>query len=596
MKLTFIGADHEVTGSCTHLEICGKRILVDYGMEQGKDFYQNAPLPELPGEIDAVLLTHAHMDHSGLLPLLYKNGFKGPVHATKPTGNLCEIMLRDSAHIQEFEAEWRNRKGERSGEAPYVPLYTMADADGILKQFVPHRYDEQFQLFEGIQVRFTDAGHLLGSSYIEIWIDENGEKRKIVFSGDIGNVNQPLLRDPSLVDEADFIMVESTYGDRLHDAPPDYAVALAEVLQKTFDRGGSVIVPSFAVGRTQELLYFIRQIKAGGLVHGHDHFPVFVDSPLASAATKIYLDNGEFCYDAEARSFLDQGINPLDFEGLSITQSTQESMAINTDTRSKVILSASGMCEAGRIKHHLKHGLWNANNTILFVGFQAPGTLGRSLLEGAEKVKLFGETILVNAEIKQLPGISGHGDANMLIKWATHFSPKPSRVFVNHGETDVCEIFTKRLHDEFGLASTSPYSGSIYDLVKNEYILETKPEPLAGRIREHVPQEDQAPQDGQTPQQRQAPQESRGQVGHAPHKNPMPQESRGQVGHAPQESHGQAGRTPLEPRGEQESTYQQVLVALERLVDLIRSSKGRSIQDLRTITDKINAVNDELER
>ena len=582
MKVTFIGADHEVTGSCTHLELCGKHILVDYGMEQGKDFYQNVSLPTIPGEIDAVLLTHAHMDHSGLLPLLYKNGFKGSVHATTPTHNLCDIMLRDSAHIQEFEAEWRNRKGARSGEKPYVPLYVMKDAEAILKQFVPHKYDEKFTLFDGIEVRFTDAGHLLGSSYIEIWIDENGEKRKIVFSGDIGNINLPLLRDPSLVDEADFIMIESTYGDRVHDAPPDYARALADVLQATFDRGGSVIVPSFAVGRTQELLYFIRRIKDEGLVHGHNSFPVFVDSPLANAATRVYLENADFCYDDEARAFVEKGINPIAFDGLTITESSQESMAINTDTRPKVILSASGMCEAGRIKHHLKHGLWNAANTILFVGFQAPGTLGRSLLEGAEKVKLFGETIRVNAEIKQLPGISGHGDVNMLIKWATHFSPKPRRVFVNHGESEVCDLFAKRLQDEFGLAATSPYSGSIYDLVQNKYLLEAAPEPLKGRIGEPLPQEisDQSEQRdpfGRTPRQQKA-------------QKDQPQKGQAQKG---QSQKGQ--REPQAPR-ESDSAYRQLLVALARLVDTIRSSKGLSSRDMDRFADEIDAISDEMER
>lgn len=570
MKATFIGAVHEVTGSCTHLEICGKRILIDYGMEQGKDFYQNAPLPTLPGEIDAVLLTHAHMDHAGLLPLLFKSGFKGAVHATKPTNNLCEIMLRDSAHIQEFEAEWRNRKGARSGEKPYVPLYTMADAEGILKQFVPHRYDEKFQLFEGIEVRFTDAGHLLGSSYIEIWIDENGEKSKIVFSGDIGNVNLPLLRDPSLVDEADYIMIESTYGDRVHDAPPDYAKALAAVLQTTFDRGGSVIIPSFAVGRTQELLYFIRHIKDEGLVRGHSNFPVFVDSPLANAATRVYLENAEFCYDDEARAFVEQGINPIAFDGLNITQSNQESMAINTDRRAKVIISASGMCEAGRIKHHLKHGLWNAANTILFVGFQAPGTLGRSLLEGAEKVKLFGETIRVNAEIKQLPGISGHADVSMLIKWATHFSPKPRRVFVNHGESEVCDLFTKRLQSEFGLAATSPYSGSIYDLVANQYILEAQPEPLKERVRTHIPQEGDN-------QELQAAGQQKPQKGQQPQK-------------------GQKAQREPQWQREQTTAYQQLLVSLERLVDIIRASKGRSNRELRNVARQLDAISDEMER
>lgn len=536
MKLTFIGADHEVTGSCTYLEACGKRILVDYGMEQGKNFYENAPLPALPSEVDAVLLTHAHIDHSGLLPLLYKNGYKAAVHATTATCNLCDIMLRDSAHIQEFESEWRNRKGKRSGEEPFVPLYTMADAEGIIKQFVPHRYDERFTLFDGIDVRFTDAGHLLGSSHIELWLTENGESRKLVFSGDIGNIDQPLLRDPSLVDEADYCMVESTYGDRLHDAPPDYAKALAAVLQKTFDRGGTVIVPSFAVGRTQELLYFIRRIKEEGLVHGHDGFPVFVDSPLANAATRVFIENAEFCYDEEAKAFVDAGINPLSFDGLTITQTTQESIALNTDTRCKVILSASGMCNAGRIKHHLKHGLWNANNTVLFVGYQAAGTLGRALIEGAEKVKLFGETIRVNAEITELPGISGHADANMLIKWVTHFSPKPKRVFVNHGESSVCDLFTKRLADEFGLPATAPFSGSVYDLIENRYVLEAKPVAVEGA-----------------------------------------------------EKYEETAQKAASP-------YEKLLAALERLTRLVKGGKGRSNREIRSVTGQLEAISDEWER
>ncbi len=533
MKLTFIGAAHEVTGSCSYLEVCGKRILVDYGMEQGRDDYENAPLPVKPTEIDAVLVTHAHIDHTGLLPLLYKNGFRGPVHATQATSNLCDIMLRDSAHIQEFEAEWRNRKNMRSGEAPFVPLYTMDDAAGVVKQFVSHRYNERFTLFDGLDVCFVDAGHLLGSSSIELWITEGGESRKLVFSGDLGNVDQPLLRDATLLDKADYAVIESTYGDRLHERPPDYAVALAAVLQRTFDRGGSVIVPSFAVGRTQEMLYFIRRIKTEGLVHGHDGFPVFVDSPLASAATRVFVENAEFCYDAEAKAFVDEGINPLDFDGLTISETSQDSMAINTDPRSKVILSASGMCEAGRIKHHLKHGLWDSKNTILFVGFQAYGTLGRALIEGAEKVKLFGETIRVNAEITQLPGISGHGDANFLIKWITHFSPAPKKVFVNHGESSVCDLFAKRLVDEFHLNATAPYSGSVFDLIKGEFLVEKGPVPVAEHEKAAVPFA--------------------------------------------------------------ESPYGRLLAALERLTKLVKKGSGRSNHELRRVAGEINAISDEWE-
>jgi metallo-beta-lactamase family protein len=503
-------------------------------MEQGKDFYVNADLPVPPAEIDAVLLTHAHIDHSGLMPLLYKNGFRGEIHATKATCNLCDIMLRDSAHIQEFESEWRNRKGKRSGDDPFVPIYTMEDAENVLKLFVPHRYSERFTLFDGVDVQYTDAGHLLGSASIEVWMSEDGESRKMVFSGDLGNINQPLIRDPSMIDEADYFMIESTYGDRVHEAPPDYAIALAEVLQRTFDRGGSVIVPSFAVGRTHEMLYFLRRIKTENLVHGHDGFPVFVDSPLANAATRIYVENEDFCYDEEAKAFVEAGINPLAFDGLTIAETTEDSKAINFDKRSKVILSASGMCTAGRIKHHLKHGLWNANNTILFVGFQAYGTLGRALIEGAEKVKLFGETIRVNAEIKQLPGISGHGDSNLLIKWATHFAPKPRRVFVNHGESAVCDLFTDRLKTEFGLPATSPYSGSVYDLIANAYVVEKRPVEI--------------------------------------HEGAKPAEA------------------------EKVSPYGKLLNALERLTKLIKGSKGRSNREIRSVTSQLEAISDAWER
>ncbi|MDD6344612.1 MAG: MBL fold metallo-hydrolase, partial [Oscillospiraceae bacterium] len=400
MKITFIGATHEVTGSCSYIDACGKRFLVDFGMEQGENCFENVQIPVSPSNIDFVLLTHAHIDHSGLLPLLYAGGFNGEIHATVATSHLCDVMLRDSAHIQEFEAEWRNRKGKRKGDEEYIPLYTMDDAIGAISLFVPHEYEKESEISEGIKVKFIDAGHLLGSSSIEITLTENNISRKIVFSGDIGNINQPLIRDPHYISSADYVVMESTYGNRNHELPTDYVTSLTEILQKTFDRGGSVIIPSFAVGRTQEMLYFIRQIKADNLVKNHDNFPVYVDSPLAIEATNIFINNRESCYDEEALSFVRKGINPIGFEGLITAVSSDDSRAINDDTRPKVIISASGMCEAGRIKHHLKHNLWKKENTILFVGYQASNTLGRSLIDGARKVKLFGETVQVNAEIR----------------------------------------------------------------------------------------------------------------------------------------------------------------------------------------------------
>ncbi|MBQ8122507.1 MAG: MBL fold metallo-hydrolase [Ruminococcus sp.] len=482
MKITFIGATHEVTGSCTYIEACGKKILVDFGMEQGQDIFENVVVPVAPGDIDFVLLTHAHIDHSGLLPLLYAGGFAGPIHATKATSNLCSVMLRDSAHIQEFEAEWRSRKAERRGEPEYEPLYTMNDALGAIELFVPHDYDTPFSPADGVTVTFRDAGHLLGSSSIILTLEEDGERRTIVFSGDIGNTAQPLIRDPQYIDSADFVVMESTYGNRTHDRPTDYVTALSGILQKTFDRGGSVIIPSFAVGRTQEMLYFIRQIKEEGLVTGHPDFPVYVDSPLANEATDIFINNRESCYDEEALSFVRKGINPISFEGLIRSVSSDESRAINSDTRPKVIISASGMCEAGRIKHHLKHNLWKKENTILFVGYQSVNTMGRSLIEGARKVKLFGETVQVAAEIRQLPGISGHADVNGLLSWAKAIKGV-KKFFINHGEASAVEAFAQCLRDSLGAEVYCPYSGAEVDALTGEVLIDAQPKPLPKKER-----------------------------------------------------------------------------------------------------------------
>ena len=474
MKITFIGATHEVTGSCYYLEAAGKKFLVDCGMEQGPDYYENQEIPVKGSDLDFVLLTHAHMDHSGNLPAIYAKGFQGPVYATQATCHLCDIMLRDSAHIQMFEAEWRNRKGRRQGKPEFIPAYTMEDALGVLQNFVPCPYEKTITPAEGIRVRFVDAGHLLGSASIEVIINEDGKEKKIVFSGDIGNLNQPLIKDPVYLHDADYVVMESTYGDRSHGDRPDYVGLLSEVIQRTFDRGGSVIIPSFAVGRTQEMLYFIRQIKEEGRVHGHDNFKVYVDSPLANEATTIFNEHIYDCFDEEAMALVNKGINPLMFPGLKTSITSDDSKAINFDEDCKVIISASGMCDAGRIKHHLKHNLWNPNNTILFVGYQAIGTLGRSLLEGATEVKLFGETVYVGAEICQMPGISGHADVNGLMTWIKSFNQKPAKVFVTHGDDEVTEIFARRLEDELGLDAMAPFSGTVFDLAENVCIYEAQ--------------------------------------------------------------------------------------------------------------------------
>ena len=471
MKLTFIGADHEVTGSCHLIEACGKNILVDCGMEQGPDLYENQEIPVAAGDIDYVLLTHAHIDHSGKIPMLCKQGFHGEIVTTFATSDLCNIMLRDSAHIQEFEAEWRNRKARRSGGPEYEPLYTMTDADAAIKLLAPCDYEQKITLCEGIDIRFTDVGHLLGSAAIEMWITEDDITKKIVFSGDVGNLDQPIIKDPKRVKEADYILIESTYGDRLHgDVRPDYVGEFTRILKETFDKGGNVVVPSFAVGRTQELLYFIREIKEKNLLPEYPGFEVYVDSPLAIEATNVFNKNVKSCFDEDALAIVEKGINPLVFPGLKTTITSDESRMINFDTKPKVILSASGMCEAGRIRHHLKHNLWRKECTICFVGYQAVGTLGRKLIEGAECVKLFGETVEVNAKIESLKGISGHADRNGLLDWLSGFENTPQHVFVVHGEDQVTDTFAEAVTEKFGWPAFTPYSGGCVDLATGEIL------------------------------------------------------------------------------------------------------------------------------
>ena len=478
MKIQFIGATHEVTGSCTLLEVGGRYYMVDCGMEQGTDVFQNIPLPVLPSQIEAVFLTHAHIDHSGMLPKLFKDGFKGQIYATEATCNLCDIMLRDSAHIQESEAQWRSRKAERAGEPAVEPTYTLQDAMGAIKLLRPCRYLEPIQVAEGIVIRMNDIGHLLGSAAIELWLTEGETTKKIVFSGDVGNINQPLLNDPKKIEETDYLVIESTYGDRYHDSERIYPIAeLAACLQRAFDRGGNVVIPSFAVGRTQEMLYLIREIKQKGLVKGHYGFPVYVDSPLAVEATGIFLQSHESNFDEDTLAVLRQGVNPIWSYGVQLSVTAEESKLINMDPHPKVILSASGMCEAGRIRHHLKHNLWRSESIILFVGYQAEGSLGRKLQNGAKSVKLFGEEIAVNAEIATLRGTSGHADKAGLLNWLGGFREKPQMVFVNHGDDDQCQAFQNCLLD-MGYHAEAPYSGTEYDLLTGKMTVYTEGKPI----------------------------------------------------------------------------------------------------------------------
>lgn len=470
MKIMFIGATHEVTGSCTYIEVGNKKILVDYGMEQGINVFENTPLPVGENEIDLVLLTHAHVDHSGNLPLLYKNGFRGTILSTNETANLCNIMLRDCAHIQESEAKYKNRKRKRAGSKPIEPVYSLSDAENVCKLFRRCEYSRPIMIDENITVRFTDVGHLLGSACIELWLSEDDITKKIVFSGDVGNTNQPIIKDPDTVAEADYVVIESTYGNRLHEARrTDSINTLAEHIKRTLSRGGNLIIPSFAVGRTQEMLYFIREIKNSKMIESAvGDFPVYVDSPLANEATSIYQQCDMECLDDEILQVMKNGDNPLVFSNLHTYVTTEESMKLNSDKTPKVIISASGMCEAGRVCHHLKYNLWRKECTVLFVGYQANGTLGRLIYDGATHVRLFGDDVCINAEICTLQGVSGHADKNGLINWLSGFNTKPQQVFVNHGDEEAADDFTNELK-RLGYNAYAPFSGTEYDLKNGDF-------------------------------------------------------------------------------------------------------------------------------
>ena len=471
MKLTFIRADHEVTGSCTLLEIGGHYGLIDCGMEQGRDLFENIAIPVPAAQIEFVLVTHAHMDHTGHLPLLYKQGFRGTVYATEATCDLCGIMLRDAAHIQMSEAEWKGRKAARAGQPAPEPLYTLEDVEGVLRLLRPCGYGKRIQVGENIIIRFTDVGHLLGSACIEAWLTEGGTEKKIVFSGDIGNTDQPIIRDPQLLKKADYVVMESTYGDRNHTEVWSYTDELAEIIDETLGKGGNVVIPSFAVGRTQELLYFIREIKDQKLVKSTPNFPVYIDSPLAKAATTVFCGDLHGYLDEQALELVKDGTHMFTFPNLNLVESSEESKMLNMDSTPKVIISASGMCDAGRIRHHLKHNLWRANSAVVFVGFQSPGTLGRRLLDGVEKVKLFGEEIAVKAKIVNFQGLSSHADHDHLVQWIKAFDPKPTHVFVVHGDEDVAPVFAEELNS-LGFHAHAAKFTECYDLAANEMVSE----------------------------------------------------------------------------------------------------------------------------
>ena len=470
MKLSFFGADQCVTGSCHCLEANGKKILIDCGLQQGRDEVDNGSLPFHAGEIDYVLVTHAHIDHTGRIPMLIKQGFQGRILTTRLTAQLMDIMLQDSAHIQESDAEYQNRKNLRAGRPVVEPLYTVEDALRVKEFLTTCEYGEKVDLCEGVQVECIDAGHLLGSASMKLTVTENGETRTIVFSGDIGNVDQPIIRDPQFFHQADFVVMESTYGNRNHTEVWSYTDELAQIIDETLGKGGNVVIPSFAVGRTQELLYFIREIKDKGLVTSVKDFPVYVDSPLAKKATTIFCGDLRGYLDNDALALVQDGTHMFNFPGLHLTETVDESKLLNMDKTPKVIISASGMCDAGRIRHHLKYNLWRADSAVVFVGFQSPGTLGRNLLDGAESVRLFGEDIAVRAKIVNFQGLSSHADHDHLIDWIKHFDPaRTTHVFVVHGDRDVAPVYADTVKS-LGFAAHAPQYTEEYDLIADKQL------------------------------------------------------------------------------------------------------------------------------
>ena len=501
MKITFLGAAKTVTGSNFLVETeDGTKFLVDCGMYQGRSDLEEKNYDDFLfniDEIDFMLLTHAHIDHSGRIPKLYKQGYRKPIYAHKATCDLCSIMLPDSGHIQEMESEWKNKKRIRKGQKALEPMYVAQDALDCLEVFKPVKYDEIIDITDNIKVRFNDAGHMLGSSIIEIWVNENGKETKAVFTGDLGNNDIPLLASPTMIESADYLVMESTYGNRLHIRNDDKAKIFLDVVYETLERNGTVVIPTFAVGRTQEILYELNKIKENTsdeeFMKKYEKLmkaPVYVDSPLAVSATEIFRKNTDL-FDDDVKEAMEKGDNPLEFPGLKFTQTVEESKALNESNEPAIILSASGMCEVGRIKHHLKHNIWNPNSTILFVGYQAPGTLGRKIVDGEKKVRIFGEEFSVNARIEYIEGYSGHADQEWLLNFVYSFYTKPKHIFLVHGEEEGQEVLKDKLEENTEIPVTIPSFGETYTLdesltVEKTYELPKKYRPIRLEVLERI--------------------------------------------------------------------------------------------------------------
>jgi metallo-beta-lactamase family protein len=463
MQIEFVGGARTVTGSSYIVKDKDFTVMVDCGMFQGKRELRARNYLNLiyaPKKIDALLLTHAHIDHSGLIPKLVKEGFFSNIYATDATADLCSIMLPDSAHIQEMDVEWTNRRNRRLGRETTDPLYTVEDAEQSLKNFVPVGYDKMIQIHPRIQVRFRDAGHILGSAFIEMWIDEGGKKTKIVFSGDIGQRGQDIIRDPEVTDEADILLVESTYGNREHKDRAATHEELKKIILDAHARKGTIIIPAFAIERTQEIIFTLSKLLKQGEIPA---MPIFIDSPLAISATEIFKKN-EHCFDDDMKGLLNSGDNPLDFPGLTFTRTTEESKRLNDTAAGSIIISASGMCTAGRIKYHLMNNLYKPSTSVVFVGYQAEGTLGRRLVDGAQQVRLYGQDVHVKARIHTLGGFSAHADRAGLLQWMKNIDNPRLKVFVVHGEEESSMALSDAIQKDLGHAAYVPRWGEIVDL------------------------------------------------------------------------------------------------------------------------------------
>lgn len=490
MKIQFCGASNTVTGSCHLITTDKHKILLDCGQFQGgkaQDALNYEEFPFDPAELDFMILSHPHIDHCGRIPLLVKRGFKGNIYCTDACADLLEVMLKDSGYIHEKEAEWANKKNERNGRPMVEPLYTFNDAMDALKFVKPVLYDQLVEINEDIKICFNDAGHILGSAVTELWIAENICERneegdpiscteeknvsKIVFSGDLGVMNRPILRDPTIIKKADYVIMETTYGNRLHPENAMDVKKLMDIIRETAARGGTTVIPAFAVGRTQELIYELNRVIDNDSEYRKDfeNLKVYIDSPMATTATEVFRRNAQV-FDEETKEYILKGDNPLDFKNLKFTRSSQESMMLNANKEPKVIISASGMCEAGRIRHHLKHNLWDERNSIVFVGYQAEGSLGRLIVEGAQEVTLFGEKINVKAQIHNLQGFSGHADKNGLMTWLGGFQQPPKQIFLVHGEMDAKDDFAVSVKAELGYDPIVVRGNSEYVLEKDEIV------------------------------------------------------------------------------------------------------------------------------